>query len=211
MKIRKERQPGYMRIVMVAISMLFAFNTPCAADSLDPSPTRDSGTQVALRTPPRDSSLDATRPTRPITPKTPIELEELLSKPRQDREEKIDIFSQAALESVALDQAGAEDTPPVPENEMDFSCDAVRGRVSVGVQEELTRFEELDALRESACIEIGERDPEADLNTSEKLARTYPPIEIELPGGIFTLLYEPYPTGPVALDPLGYPIRGNGL
>ena len=89
-----------------------------------------------------------------------------------------------------------------------FTCSSIRRRVSFEVVERARLWQEMGLMDESSCLELGERDPDADLTTSEKLAKTYD-------RRIGAWYYEPYPTNAMYVglrpgawerphDPLGW-------
>ena len=70
-----------------------------------------------------------------------------------------------------------------------FTCGAIRRPVSSETAERARLGQELGLMDESSCLELGERDPDADLTTSEQLAKSY---SRRIGGWSF----EPYPTTP---------------
>ena len=68
-----------------------------------------------------------------------------------------------------------------------FTCGAIRRPVSSETAERARLGQELGLMDESSCLELGERNPDADLTTSEQLAKSY---SRRIGGWSF----EPYPT-----------------
>ncbi len=165
------------------------------------------GTLIALRMPSHETRV-RTNPLTQHPRELPARAAELSTGFSDER--PIDIFSKRAIERVALHQPETDAVPAGVRNQIRFDCDSIQRKRSPQMDQSMRMWEDLGLLGESGCRELGEPEAVRDLTTPEKLARKYPPKELDLWAGL-KLQYERYPVGPVDADPLGDPLRRDPL
>lgn len=99
------------------------------------------------------------------------------------------------------------DAIPRQPRPVDLSCAARTRTLSPMAERRVELWREMGLMPADDCRELGVPDPDAGLSRSEILAKRYPPNFVLL--GALSLIDEPYPTHPVEMDALGYPVANT--